>query len=203
MAFGRTDLREALGDAYTDDIAKKLINLHRGVVDPLKDDLDSAKRESDKWKKEAEKLPGIQQELDDHKKEDYKTRYEKEHGDFEAYKGQVAKDAEAAKIKAAYRKLLVEEQISEKTLDAVLAATDYGKMKLNADGNLDGVEDLKKDIADKWGSFKVTTRQRGPKVENPPSPNQNGGTDGGVRSMAAKWHEQRYGKAPTNNNPQQ
>ena len=56
MAFGRTDLREALGDAYTDDIAKKLINLHRGVVDPLKDDLDSAKRESDKWKKEAEKL---------------------------------------------------------------------------------------------------------------------------------------------------
>lgn len=196
MAFGRTDLREILGEAYTDDIAKKLITLHRGVVDPLKDDLDSEKRAAEKWKADAEKLPGIQKELDDLKKEDYKAKYEKEHGDFEAYKGQVAKDAEAAKIKAAYKKLLIEEQISEKTLDAVLNATDYGKMKLKDDGTLDGIEDLKKDIADKWGSFKVTTRQRGQKVENPPAGNQNGGNDGGVRSLTAKWHEQRYGKMP-------
>lgn len=195
MAFGRADLREILGEAYTDDIAKKLITLHRGVVDPLKDDLDNERQASTKWKAEADKLPGIQKELDDLKKEDYKAKYEKEHGDFEAYKGQVAKDAETAKIKAAYKKLLIEEKISEKTLDAVLNATDYGKMKLKDDGTLDGIEDLKKDIADKWGSFKVTTRQRGQQVDNPPHGGDNGG-DGGVRSMTAKWHEQRYGKMP-------
>lgn len=199
MAFGRTDLREILGEAYTDDIAKKLITLHRGVVDPLKDDLDNERQTSTKWKAEADKLPGIQKELDDLKKEDYKAKYEKEHGDFEAYKGQVAKDAEAAKIKAAYKKLLVEEQISEKTLDAVLAATDYSKIKLKEDGTLDGIEDLKKDIADKWGSFKVTTRQRGQQVDNPPPGGDNGGNDGGVRSMAAKWHERRFGAAPATN----
>ena len=199
MAFGRTDLREILGEAYTDDIAKKLITLHRGVVDPLKDDLDNERQASTKWKAEADKLPGIQKELDDLKKEDYKAKYEKEHGDFEAYKGQVAKDAETAKVKAAYKKLLVEEQISEKTLDAVLAATDYSKIKLKDDGTLDGIEDLKKDIADKWGSFKVTTRQRGQQVDNPPPGGDNGGNDGGVRSMAAKWHERRFGAAPATN----
>ena len=197
MAFGRTDLREILGEAYTDDIAKKLITLHRGVVDPLKDDLDNEKQASAKYKAEADKLPSVQKELDDLKKEDWKAKYEKEHGDFDAYKGQVAKDAEAAKIKAAYKKLLVEEQISEKTLDAVLNATDYSNMKLKDDGTLDGIEDLKKTIADKWGSFKVTTRQRGEHVDNPPPGANNGGNDGGVRAMAAKWHAQRFGTAPS------
>lgn len=196
MAFGRTDLREILGEAYTDDIAKKLITLHRGVVDPLKDDLDSEKRAAEKWKADAEKLPGIQKELDDLKKEDYKALYEKEHGDFETYKGQVAKDAETTKVKAAYKKLLIEEKISEKTLDSILNATDYSKMKLKDDGTLDGIEDLKKDIADKWGGFKITTRQRGQQVETPPPGGDNGGNSTGVRSMASKWHEQRFGAAP-------
>ena len=70
MAFGRSDLREILGEAYTDDIAKKLVTLHRGVVDPLKDDLDNERQASAKWKADADKLPGIQKELDDLKKED-------------------------------------------------------------------------------------------------------------------------------------
>ena len=197
MAFGRSDLREILGDAYTDEIAKKIITLHRGVVDPLRDDLDNEKKLSEKYKTEAEKLPGIQQELADLKKDDYKTKYEKEHADFETYKGQVARDAEAAKVKAAYKKLLIEEKISEKTLDSILNATDYSNMKLKEDGTLDGIEDLKKTIADKWGGFKVTTRQRGQQVDNPPPGANNGGNDGGVRAMAAKWHAQRFGAAPS------
>lgn len=200
MAFGRSDLRTILGDAYTDDIAAKIIAKHRETVDRINDDLDTEKRESARWKAEAEKLPAVQQELDALKQEDYKTKFEKEHKDFDDYKAQVARDAETAKAKAAYRKLLIEEQISEKALDAVLNATDYSSMKLKEDGTLDGIEDLKKDIADKWGSFKVATRQRGQKVDNPPPGRDNGGGGNEIRSMAAKWHEQRFGKAP---NPQQ
>ena len=197
MAFSRGELRKILGDAYTDDIASSIITLHRGVLDPLKDDLDTEKAETAKWKAEAEKLPGVQKELDDLKKDDYKAKYDQAVKDLTDYKEKVTKDAEAAKIRAAYKKLLVEEKISEKTLDAVLNATDYGKMKLKEDGTLDGIEDLKKDIADKWGSFKVTTRQRGQQVDNPPPGGDNGGADGGVRSMTAAWHAARYG-APAN-----
>jgi len=194
MAFTRTELREALGEAYTDDIAKALITLHRSVVDPLKDDLDNAKRDATKYKAEADKVPGLQKDLNDFRKDDWKTKYENEKKAHDDYKAQVTRDAETAKVKAAFKKLLTEEKISEKTLDAVMNATDYSKMKLKEDGTLDGVEDLKKDIDAKWGGFKVTQRQRGEDVKTPPAGGA-GGTDDSVRKMTAQWHAQRFGVA--------
>ena len=162
MSFKREEIREILGEAYTDEIATKLVGLHRTVVDPLKDQLDDAKRDATRYKAEAEKLPGVQKELDELKGgEDWKAKYEKEKSDHQAYRDQVAQEATTAKVKAAYKKLLTEEKISEKTLDSILNATDYSKMKLKEDGSLDGVEDLKKDIDAKWGGFRVTQRQRG------------------------------------------
>ena len=202
MAFRRSDIREILGEAYTDDIATKLVTLHLGVVDPLKDDLASANRSAEKYKAEADKVPGLQKELDSLKGgEDYKAKWEKAEADLKAYKDQVARDAEVAKVKAAYKKLLTEEKISEKTLEAIMNATDYSKMKLKEDGTLDGIEDLKKDIDTKWGGFKVTTRQRGERVDNPPRGNDgnNDGPDTSVRDRFAAMHARRYGQLPTNN----
>jgi len=201
MAFTRSDLRDALGEAYTDEIAKKIIDLHRSVVDPLKDDLDGAKRDVTRYKADAEKLPGVQKELDEFKREDWKAKYDQEKKAHDDYRAQVTRDAETAKVKAAYKRLLTEEKISEKTIDAVLNATDYSKMKLKDDGTLDGVDDLKKDIDSRWGGFKVQTRQRGEKVETPPA-GASGGADSSIREMTAKWHAQRYG-APVQQNPAQ
>ena len=201
MAFSRSEIREVLGEAYTDEIAKSLITMHRSVVDPIRDDLDAAKRDATKYKTEAEKVPGLQKDLDELKKgEDWKGKYEKEHQSFEDYKGQVAKDAEVARVKAAYKKLLTDEKISEKTLDAVLNATDYSGMKLKEDGTLDGIEDLKKDIDTEGGGFKVQTRQRGEKVDTPPAGGNNGGGDNSIRTMTAAWHAAKYGAAPQNSN---
>jgi len=198
MAFTRAEIRDALGEAYTDDIAKQLITLHRSVVDPIRDDLDSAKRDVTKYKAEADKVPGLQKELDEAKKgEDWKAKYEKEKADHDAYKQKIAQDATTAKVKAAYKKLLTEEKISEKALDSVLNATDYSKMKLKEDGTLDGIDDLKKEIGEKWGGFKTHVRQRGENVDNPPGNNNNqGGLDEGIRSMVSGWHSARYGAAP-------
>lgn len=172
-SFKRGELREILGEAYTDEIADKLVALHRGVVDPLKDDLDAAKRDATRYKADAEKLPNVQRELDTLKGDDWKTKYENEHQSFEDYKGQVARDAEAVKAKAAHRKMLIDEGISEKAVDSILNATDYSRIKLDKDGALDkeSAESLKKDIADRWGGFKVSTRRRGENVDNPPAGN--------------------------------
>lgn len=198
MSFKREEIREILGEAYTDDIAGKLISLHRTVVDPIKDQLDDAKRDATKYKAEADKVPDLQQKVKDLEGgEDWKAKYEKEKSDHQAYRDQVAQEATVAKVKAAYKKLLTEEKISEKTLEAILNATDYSKMKLKEDGSLDGIEDLKKDIDAKWGGFKVSTRQRGEKVDNPPA-GDNGGADNSVREMTAKWHAKRFGEAPQN-----
>ena len=199
-SFKRAEIREILGEAYTDDIAAKLVELHRGVVDPLKDELDTAKRDATKYKTEAEKVPGLQKDLDEAKKgEDWKAKYEKADQDLKDYKAKVAQDAETAKVKAAYKKLLTEEKISEKSLDAVLNVTDYSKMKLKEDGTLDGIEDLKKDIDTRWGGFKVTQRQRGQQVETPPAGGNPGGSDDGIRKLTAQWHAERFGAAPKEN----
>jgi molecular chaperone GrpE (heat shock protein) len=201
MGFKIAEIREILGEAYTDDIGKKLVTLHRSVVDPLLDDLDSAKRDATKYKTEADKVPGLQKDLDEAKKgEDWKTKFEKAEKDLKDYKDQIARDAETAKVKAAYKKLLTEEKISEKSLDAVLNVTDYSKMKLKEDGTLDGIEDLKKDIDTRWGGFKVQTRQRGEKVDTPPAGGNNGGGDNSIRTMTAAWHAAKYGAAPQNSN---
>lgn len=195
--FTRGFIREVLGEAYTDEIATKLAERHRGILDPIKDQLDEAKRDVTKYKTEAEKVPGLQKDLDDLNKDDWKTKYENEKRAHDDYKAQVTRDAETAKVKAAYKKLLTEEKISEKTLDSILAATDYSGMKLKEDGTLDKIEDLKKDIDTKWGGFKVQQRQRGQQVETPPA-GAPGGSDDSIRTLTAKWHAQRFGEAPQN-----
>lgn len=196
MAFKREEIRNILGDAYTDEIGTKLVALHRGVVDPLKDDLDNAKRDAERYKKDAEKLPDVQKELDDLKKDDWKAKAEKAEKDLKDYKQKVVQDAQAAKIKDAYKKLLIEEKISEKALDSVLNATDYSSIKLKDDGTLDGVEDLKKNIAEKWGGFIVEVRKRGAGNETPPPGGDNGGKDTSIRDMMKNLHESKFGAAP-------
>ena len=47
--FTRAEIRNILGDACTEEIENRLVALHLGVVDPLKDDLT-------KYKADAEKL---------------------------------------------------------------------------------------------------------------------------------------------------
>ncbi len=48
--FTRAEIRNILGEACTEEIENRLVALHLGVVDPLKDDLT-------KYKADAEKLP--------------------------------------------------------------------------------------------------------------------------------------------------
>ena len=172
MSFKREEIRGILGEAYTDDIAKALINLHRTVVDPLKDQLDDANKDATRYKAEADKVPGLAQKVKDLEGgEDWKSKYEKAQKDLDDYKAGIAREQEVAELKAAHRKMLIEEGISEKAVDSILNATDYSKAKLK-DGALDAdsAESLKKDINERWAGFKTTTRQRGEKVDNPPKP---------------------------------
>ena len=95
MALTRKLLK---GMGLTDEQVDTIIEAHGDTVDGLKEDIQ-------RYKSDAEKLPGVQKELDDLKKDngdDFKARYEKEKQDFQAYKDGIAKkEAAAAKEKAA------------------------------------------------------------------------------------------------------
>ena len=174
MKFTRAEIRRIIGESCTDEMETALVNLYHANVDELKDRLDAAAAEAAKYKTEADRLPDIQKQLADLSSGDYKAKYEKEHEEFETYKKQIADGEELSKKKAAYRKLLADESINEKRLDAVIRLTDFSKMKLDKDGNLQDAENLKKAIVDEWGEYKVTTQERGADVGTPPEMGKGG-----------------------------
>lgn len=128
--FTRAEIRNILGEACTEEIENRLVALHLGVVDPLKDDLT-------KYKADAEKLPGVQKQLDDLKAAGdggYKEKYEKEHSAFETYKSDVtAKESKAAKEKAV-RAYFESKNITGANLDLAMRGCGEEMTALEMDG---------------------------------------------------------------------
>lgn len=159
MAFTRNFLKST---GLTDEQISAVMEEHVVVVDGLKKDRDG-------YKEQADKAADLQKQLDELASgEDYKKKFEEEHEAFENFKKKTADDAEAAKVRSAYRKLLAGEGIGEKRLDSILKVTDLSKMKLGKDGNLEKADELKKAINDEWGEFKTTVTEKGAVVETPP-----------------------------------
>lgn len=128
----------------------------------------------DKYKADAEKLPKVQKQLDDLQNgdNDWKTKYEKEHNDFESFKKDVSDKESAAKVRDAYQKLLEDAGVASKHLKTVLRVTDFSGMKLDKDGNLEGADKLTESIKSDWSDFISTTSTKGAGVQDPPA---NGG----------------------------
>lgn len=117
---------------------------------------------------------------------------------FDTFKADTDAKEKLSSVKAAYRKLLEESEIDSKRLDTIIRATPFDGMKLDADGKLENADALKKTIEKDWADFKVTTGTKGAKVENPPKDNDGSGANPRAAEIARKFHERRYGKAPTN-----
>lgn len=128
--FTRAEIRNILGDACTEEIENRLVALHLGVVDPLKDDLT-------KYKADAEKLPSVQKQLDDLKAAGdggYKEKYEKEHSAFETFKTNItAKESKAAKEKAV-RAYFESKNITGANLDLAMRGCGEEMAALELDG---------------------------------------------------------------------
>lgn len=159
MSFTRSFLRAT---GLSDEQISAVMEEHTSVTDALK-------KQRDDYKAEADKAADLQKQLDGIKGgEDFKQKYEDEHKAFEDFKKKTADDAEAAKVKAAYRKLLIDEKIGEKRVDSIMKVTDFSGMKLDKDGNLENVENLRKTIGDEWSEFKTTVTEKGAIVDKPP-----------------------------------
>ena len=173
FSFSRKWLDEIIenDDLSPKEKAQKIMNGHITITDGLKDERDTYKTQAEE---QGNKAADIQKQLDDIKGgEDYKKKYEEEHQAFEDFKTKTALDAETAKVSAAYRKLLVDEGIGEKWLERVMKGTDLSGVKLDENGNLANLDELKKAIADEWGDVKTTVHEKGADVDNPPKHDTN------------------------------
>lgn len=116
--FTRAEIRKIIGESCTDEIENQLVALHLGVVDPLKDDVT-------RYKADAEKLPGVQKELDDLKgkgDDGYKEKYESEHKAFEDYKTSVAAEKTTAAKERALETALKKSRHCRQTLAVCCSA---------------------------------------------------------------------------------
>lgn len=191
MALTRAMLK---GMGLSEEQISAIIDEHTTVTSALKDDIK-------KYKADAEKFADVQKELDDLKEKqtsqnNWEKKYTTEHEAFEKYKKDIADKEVANKIKSAYRKLLTDCKVGDKHIDSILRVTDFSEMKLNDEGILEGLDNLKKQINSDWSGFISTGGVKGAGVEEPPA---NNGSDGGKKlgraaELAAKYHDNLYGK---------
>lgn len=162
--FTRAEIRAILGEAHTDEIENRLIALHLGVVDPLKDQLQT-------YKADAEKLPGVQKELDDMKAGDggYKEKYDAEVKAHKAYRDQVETDKANAVKSTAVRAALKAAGVNrDEFAELLLGQVDLSKVELDGDKvkDADGlIGPLKGSYAGCFG----TVTDKGTPPANPPA----------------------------------
>ena len=181
-------LLKALG--IEDEKADQILEAHTETVNEIRE-------ERDRYKAEAEQLPGVQQELAELKEaaeqnanNPYKAQYETVKKQFDDYKAEVeAKQVNASK-QAAYRKLLKEQGISDKFIDPIMKVTSVDDLELDDKGQFKNEEDLKKSITEQWDGFAVKEETHGAQSYNPPG--TGGGAAGGsaAKSRAAILAEQ-------------
>lgn len=188
MAFTRKFLK-SLG--LNEDQVEAVIDAHTEVTDAQKATIAELTEK-------AEKVDELQKKVDEVANgEDWQKKFNDKDKEFKDYKASVESKEREAAVKAAYRELLVGEHVGERQLDAILGVTDYKDMKLDKDGKLENVDTLRQNIRDKWSGFITTEQIKGANVPTPPVNPNAGGANSRAAELAKRFHEQRYGKSPT------
>ena len=194
MALTRAMLK---GMGLTEEQVSAIVEEHTNVTSALKDQIKE-------YKADAEKLSDVQKELDSLKKDtsasDWEKKYNDEHTAFEQYKQDITTKEMSEKIKSAYKKLLAECKVGDKHLDSIIRVTDFSEMKLAEDGTLEGADKLKEKIGSDWSGFISVKEVKGSDVDTPPDGGGNPDSKkrGRAAELAAKYHDNLYGKVKEN-----
>lgn len=154
------------GMGLTEDQQDTILEAHTETVNEIK-------AERDRLKADAEKLPGVQKQLDELKAAGdggYKEKFEKERKAFEDYKADItAKETKAAKEKAV-RAYFESKNITGANLDLAMRGCGTEMAALEMDG--EKIKDTKSLDALLTGTYKgliSTTLTKGANPANPPA----------------------------------
>ena len=165
MALTRKFL-EALGieQAKIDEI----ISAHTEVTDSLKADRDSYKEKAEKYDQTKIELDKAKSELDKVSKDEYKTKYESLEAEFNKYKTDIAEKEVKGKKEEAYKKMLKEIGVNEKSIDAILKVKDLNTIELDDKGNIVDADTLKESEKKDWEGFIIESEVHGQDPSTPP-----------------------------------
>ena len=165
MALTRKFL-EALGieQAKIDEI----ISAHTEVTDSLKADRDSYKEKAEKYDETKTELDKAKSELEKVDKDEYKTKYESLESEFNKYKTDIAEKEVKVKKEEAYKKMLKEIGVNEKSIDAILKVKDLSSLKLDDKGNIVDVNTLKESEKKDWEGFIIKSEEERQDPNTPP-----------------------------------
>ena len=153
------------GMSLTDEQIDTIIEAHTEVTDALK-------KERDRYKEDAEKLPEVQKELEKYSGGDsFEEKYKALKKEYDDYKSeQTAKEEKTAKEEA-YRGMLREAGVSEKRLAAVLRVADLSGIKLEKDGTIKDKDSLIQSVKTEWSDFIEAKSTKGANTQTPPANN--------------------------------
>ena len=165
MALTRKFL-EALGieQAKIDEI----ISAHTEVTNALKADRDNYKEKAEKYDETKTELDKAKSELDKVNKDEYKTKYESLEAEFNKYKTDIAEKEVKGKKEEAYKKILKEIGVNEKSIDAILKVKDLSSLKLDDKGEIVDVDTLKESEKKDWEGFIIESEVHGQDPSTPP-----------------------------------
>ena len=165
MALTRKFL-EALGieQAKIDEI----ISAHTEVTNSLKADRDSYKEKAEKYDETKTELDKAKSELEKVNKDEYKTKYESLEAEFNKYKTDIAEKEVKGKKEEAYKKMLKEIGVNEKSIGAIVKVKDLSSLKLDDKGNIVDVDTLKESEKKDWEGFIIKSEEEGQDPNTPP-----------------------------------
>ena len=126
MSVSRTDLK-LIG--LNDDQIESVIAAHSETVSALKQKYSELEAKYRSVKENADRLPSVQKELDDLRKEDYKGKYDNLFASVEKGKARAAKETA---VKAYYEG----KNIRGQNLTIAMRGTDFDALQLDESGNL-------------------------------------------------------------------
>lgn len=142
------------------DKIDQIIEAHAETVNGLKTEIEAQKEKADK-------LPGIQKELEDLKKSYDGKDYEKLKQEYEDYKAEVQeRETKAAKEKA-YRDALKDANLTDKGIEKAIKYADWSNIELE-DGKLKNAKDHIKAVREEWAEYITKTHQDGAHTPTPP-----------------------------------
>lgn len=177
MALSKAQLREILSKAGVSEdnmsaAVKEIMAGHEASIEALQEERDKYKESASKYESEKTRATDLEKEVEKLKesgKDSYKVKYEALKEEFTDFKKGI--DAEKTKNTktAAFKALLKQIGIAEKRIDAVTKVSDIDGLKLDKDGKIEGIDDLKKSLESEWADFIVKEDSKGANVTNPPA----------------------------------